>query len=826
MKSRSWAILTNFETLAVFNADWKDSNYGNNLFFALHPNDFLTDDRFLKLSKKAFENNEIDKLASKYGKKQLKNPIDKQLLQDMIHFRDILSKDIIKNNQNKNLSQEDIDESVQRILDRLIFIRNAEDRELEENKLESDVRQWSEKGKGQLIKEISKVYSYYDDHYNSKLFSKHLCDDLYIDNDVLKEVIEGLNHSKDNSYRYDSSLIESDVLGNIYELYIGNIRKSTPKQAKLGGLNVHRKEQGIYYAPSYIVDYIVKNTVGEYIKTHTPEEIKNVKILDPACGSGSFLIKAYKELENYWNDYYSKNKTLPKSARNIVQTKFDPNNQENIEFYSTKTEILKNNIFGVDFDPKAVEIAQLNLLLQISEKKQKLPVLKNNIKIGNSLIDDTSISDKAFKWEDRFPEIMENRGFDIVIGNPPYINIYLLAKDPKSVEYYQKTYFSAHKKFDLYVLFIERAIKLLNENGYLSFIVPDKFLSQPYGENLRKFILENCCIVKIVDLTKYKIFKEATVDNIILILKKNVNEDDRNKNKIKIVRPLEDPNVKNNIREEIVEIEQKSYSENELNLFRLDINPAKLRLKGKIENESVFIKDICYVNWGTRSSDKKLSIVKEKVNDLCKPMLQGRDMDRYAIIYGNKYLIYDIDKLYNPMFKELFENPKIIIREVSGKEGIKATFDDKSYYMEHSLSICMPYYELEGVDRRGLKLTTEQINNSKLYDIKYILAVLNLKLIAFYFKTFIGSGLNVYPGSIRSLPIKRVDKTEQDKIVILVDKMLLLNKRIVAEGGKHTDEINKYKDEIKETDAKIDESIYKIYGITEEEKKLIKESLL
>ena len=296
MKSCSWAILTNFETIAVYNADWKSGYFGGNLFFVLHPNDFLTDDRFRKLSKESFERNELDGLASKYGKKQVKNPINKQLLLDMISFRESLSKGIVKNNQDKHLSQDDIDESVQRILDRLIFIRNAEDRGLEENRLLSDVRQWSSKGKGELVKEISKVYSYFDDQYNSKLFAKHLCDDLYIDNSELQEVIEGLNHSKDGSYRYDFSIIESDVLGNIYEQYLGNILKSTPKRAKLESSKVHRKEQGIYYTPSYIVDYIVKNTVGEYIKTHSPEEIKNVRILDPACGSGSFLIRAYKEL--------------------------------------------------------------------------------------------------------------------------------------------------------------------------------------------------------------------------------------------------------------------------------------------------------------------------------------------------------------------------------------------------------------------------------------------------------------------------------------------------------------------------------------------------
>ena len=255
MKNCSWAVLTNFETVAVFNADWRnagwrDPNFINNRFFVLHPKDFLSDNRLKLLSKVAFERNEIDDTASKWGKKQRKNPIDKQLLQDMIHFREILSKDILKNNGSKHLTQDDTDESVQRILDRLIFIRNSEDRGHEENRLQANVRQWSAKGKGQLVKEISKVYSYYDGQYNSKLFSKHLSDDLYVSNEVLEEIIEGLNRSKDNSYRYDFSAIEADVLGNIYEQYLGNILKSTPKRAKLSESKTHRKEQGIYYTPS------------------------------------------------------------------------------------------------------------------------------------------------------------------------------------------------------------------------------------------------------------------------------------------------------------------------------------------------------------------------------------------------------------------------------------------------------------------------------------------------------------------------------------------------------------------------------------------------
>ncbi len=524
LKSCSWAILTNFETIAIINADVRESNVARSVFFVLHPSDFLTYDHFAYLSRESFIKGDLDNFGLKYGKKQFKKPIDKQLLEDMIHFREILSKSVTSNNSEKQLSQDDLDESVQRILDRLIFIRNAEDRELEGNQLQSKAREWENRRKGNLIREILGIYKDYDDKYNSKLFAKHLADDLIIDNDTLLEVIYGLNHSKDDSYRYDFSLIESDVLGSIYEQYLGNILKKTPKRAKLEESKTHRKEQGIYYTPSYIVDYIVKNTVGEYIKTHTPEEIRTVRILDPACGSGSFLIRAYKELETYWNNYYKKNKEISESARTVKQAKFDPQAESGtLEFYSTKAEILMNNIFGVDLDPKAVEIAQLNLLLQISERKRRLPLLQNNIKIGNSLIDDPKISNRAFKWEEEFPEIMKDGGFDIVIGNPPY------GADLKSAEldYLDINYLTNSKRnYDTYPLFVERANSVLLGGGYFSFIVPDTFLRKNNFRPFRDFLLSRFKIKKIFEIGHVFDDAKATENAIFIALKSEKDNQD------------------------------------------------------------------------------------------------------------------------------------------------------------------------------------------------------------------------------------------------------------------------------------------------------------
>ncbi|WP_287950660.1 N-6 DNA methylase [Acidiplasma sp.] len=802
MKSCSWAVLTNFETLAVYNADWKDSNYGNNVLFVLHPNDFLNGERLNYLSKKAFENDELDNIASKYGKKQLKNPINKQLLQDMIHFREVLSKDIAKNN--KRLNQDDIDESVQRILDRLIFIRNAEDRGLEANQLESNVRQWASKGRGQFVKEISKVYSYFDDSYNSKLFAHHLCDDIYIDNEPLQEVIEGLNHSKDNSYRYDFSIIESDVLGNIYEQYLGNILKSTTKGAKLEESKTHRKEQGIYYTPSYIVDYIVKNTVGEFIKTHTPEEIKNVRILDPACGSGSFLIRAYKELENYWI------KELKLNEGDVKQTRFDINNSE--KFYTLKTEILKNNIFGVDLDPKAVEIAQLNLLLQISERKQKLPILQNNIKVGNSLIDDPSISDKAFKWEDEFPEIMKEEGFDIIIGNPPYVFTRDVEFQDNFKKYIEYKYFEnleskANKrakqpgKINLYALFIIKSITLLKNSGFFSFIIPNNILRTTIYDIIRKFILENCKIVRIVDLGS-GVFENVTASTVILILQKENKINLRNNNKILVFHKF---NQKANIKR----VTQSKFLDNTSYVFNITLGNGELSLINKIEKNAKKLGDLAeYIIEGI-VGNLKSDVVNFPINEKCRKFLTGKNINRYSILYTNKYIVYDRTKLHRARPEEVFTKNKIIIQRISGgNRPIKAVLDREGYFSFASTNL----------------LTLKEDSEIEL---EYILGILNSKLMNWYYVNKFTNGseltVNISKTFLEQIPIKYANKFEKAEIIELVNKMLSLKKKIVSLFNKKTDEIYSLETEFNKLDSRVDQLVYKIYELNVSEIKVVEE---
>jgi type I restriction-modification system DNA methylase subunit len=242
---------------------------------------------------------------------------------------------------------------VQRILDRLIFIRTAEDRKIEPNILIGILRG----GKSNQYKQLIKVFRDFDDGFNSKLFAPHYCEEWKASDKAISEVIKGLYETKDG-YRYDFSVISADVLGGIYEQYLSfvQVRKGADKTKS------KRKSQGIYYTPKYIVEFIVKETLGEVLKKTKPKELAKIKVLDPACGSGSFLNAAYDK---------------------ILETLTKQNPQTSL---FAKFDILKENIFGVDLDAQAVEIAQLNLLLKVLSQKTKLPTLQHNLSSGNSLV--------------------------------------------------------------------------------------------------------------------------------------------------------------------------------------------------------------------------------------------------------------------------------------------------------------------------------------------------------------------------------------------------------------------------------------------------------
>jgi hypothetical protein len=824
-KKCAWAVLTNFEVIEIINAE-SEAPYNQYSHMTINCNEFLDkfDDLWL-LSKEGFEQGLLDKLAQRFVRRPKRTPFDRQLLNDFTRFRDMLSKNITKLNEKRKLTEEDLDESVQRILNRLIFIRNCEDRELEEKKL------WEAKNEARVWKKVKEVFVYYDKHYDSKLFTYladptkvHLCDTLDIDDGVLREILSDLYQTKDRSVSYDFKVIPANVLGNVYEQYLSHILKKTAKRAVLSENHIHRKEQGIYYTPTYIVDYIVNSTLGELLKDKRID-IEQIKVVDPACGSGSFLIKAFDVL----NEFYKENDS------NYNQTLLDL--KADILF-KAESRILLNNIFGVDLDKQAVEIAQLNLLLKIAEKRQRLPILEQNIKRGNSLIDDEKIAgDTAFKWEKEFSETMNVGGFDVIIGNPPYVRQEELAEIKPYLEANYETY---QGTADLFVYFFEKELKLLKQEGYFGMIVSNKWLRAGYGKNLRKFLAQ-FWIVELIDFGDLRVFADATIYPCIIIIRKIKRQ---NPNlRICKMETLEFGSLTEYVRNNSFFINQNGLTEKDWNIQKREGNELlkKIMSSGLPIEEYVGAKICRGILTGLNEAfiideKKRVELIKEdsRSEELIKPFLIGAECKRYKVKSKNNYIIL------TKIGVEIEKYPTIYKHLSNFQEALEKRWDKGNYWYE--LRSCA-YYDLFGVPKivwgnlsTRSSFALDEINGFYVNapacilptNSKYVLGILNSKLMSYFLKSICaerqGGFIEQKPVYVSQVPIKKPTKTQEERITEYVKKMLELNEKLVAVGNKLTDEKARIEKEMNETDSNINSLVYEIYQLTEGEKKIIENS--
>jgi len=800
-KDVTWAILTDFESLKVFNAEWKEPIVSRSQFFKLKCDEYLSRfDWLWLLSRPACEQDLLDKRALEDFKKTKKTPVGQQLFSDLVSWRGLLAKHL--SIYNKKYSAYLIDEAVQRILDRLIFIRTCEDRGIEPPVLRPHLREWQNGARKNAVQELKHIWSDFNDGYDSRLFLPHLADELECAPTPFEEVISELYATKDGSIQYDFNAIGADVLGGIYEQYLEHLIKKKGKEAEVFPGRGKRKAQGIYYTPKFVVRYIVENTLGPALKGKPLSEARKIRILDPACGSGSFLVEALDYLENHWRQ--QKWVPQPKGGENAQQTDFFD--------YMTKIQFLTENIHGVDLDAQAVEIAQLNLLLKVLSQRERLPNLVNRIREGNSLISGSEDElkryfgnkwreKKHFNWEQQFEDIMAEGGFDVVIGNPPYVQSRNISDDAER-HYYWAKYATDTNHSDIFSFFVQKGIALLKEGGFLGLILPATWLRLPSFASMRRILLSSCEIKRVATFERVRVFEDSEIEPLILIAQR-VFEPARD-SRIVYQRFLEDgiePEAVGEIPQVVCE---------QTGTINLIVDTVKNEIMSKLSAMPKELLHLVHIIGGLRTGDDAKYIKSEKTKFADRPLLRGRNVYRYGYEWAGEYIWYRPDLMKSkqcaaPKEARFFEaNEKLLLRMIVGGRLI-AAYDDQQFYLLQD-NMLLP--------------------KEPKHSLKYILGILNSKLVQFFLGNVV-SNIAVTQSILKQLPIRRIDvdnpreKKMHDDLVAMVDKMLELNKRLAPIRNTPCNEHDELLRQIKRTDDEIDNLVYNLYGLTEEERKIV-----
>jgi hypothetical protein len=694
----------------------------------------LTEERFellyLCLQKDNILNN--IPLKTKEASIVVEEQITKQFYKDYSVFKRELFRDLVKRNAKKlkstlSLSDVEIDEESkaeqlsldknlkltlfkksQKLIDRFLFVFFAEDRGLLPpnstiqilNKWKSDVDFGDERPLYDMFKQYFKfldtgrqgttnraeIYA-----YNGGLFKEDsLLDKLEIDNELLFKHTQILA-----SYDFESQ-VDVNILGHIFENSLNEI-ESVNAEIEGGDFDKQkskRKKDGVFYTPKYITKYIVENTIGklceekknelgfkeeEYFKGRKNRQqatiIKLVEILDtyrdwllqlticdPACGSGAFLNQALDFLikeHNYIDELKAK----------ILGG--------GLVFSDIENTILENNIYGVDLNEESVEIAKLSLWLRTAQPRRKLNNLNSNIKCGNSLIESKAVAgDKAFNWQEQFPTVFAKGGFDVIIGNPPYVHLEAIksvSEDLSKLNF--KTY---DKRGDLYPLFVEQGFNLMKNDGLLSYIMPNKWLQAGYGQRLREYFLGKQ-LIKLIDFGDIQIFDGATTYPCLFIAKKDKPKSEFSVSVLKSSSSFDFNSIVDMTAEEF---ETSKFngdtwvisSNNEQNLLER-LNSDYKTLQSSLENgtyrgvltglSEAFLID----------EETKNIIVEEdsRAQELIHPFLQGRDIIPYVSPIATNYLL---------LFEKGFTKQQIgNCTEEEGWEWVNKTYPSVSKWL-------------------------------------------------------------------------------------------------------------------------------------------------
>ena len=917
------SIITDFEEFSIYDCTNKpnpnDKSSVARIKYLTYK-DYINEFDFLweTFSKEFVLKGSFDKFVRNDTHKKGTTTVDKEFLNSLDTWRTDLATNISKNN--KQIDEDELNFVVQQTIDRIIFLRIAEDRSIEPyGSLKDATKQ------GDIYKNMFALFLSADEKYNSGLFDlkkDKLSKNLIVENKTLKKIINELYYPESP---YEFSVLSVEILGSAYEQFLGKtIHIDKSNKAKIEEKPEVRKAGGVYYTPQYIVDYIVKNTVGKLIDGKTPKEIELIKIVDPACGSGSFLIGAYQYLIDFHKDYYAKSETKAGKKESPITPEGNLTSNE-------KKRILLNNIYGVDIDTNAVEVTKLSLLLKCMEGENEnsiaqqyklwneriLPTLDNNIKSGNSLID-TDFYDnqldfgedrkiKPFNWQKAFPEVfqrveikdeneeilkltkqvkfhsqktyehaqkayeyseqLENKilqtheptlnygrgGFDIVIGNPPYVRQELLGEQK---QYFSTKYLVYHGMADLYSYFIERGLELLKPNGLFGIIVANKWMRANYGEPLRKW-LRKTEIQQIIDFGDLPVFQGATTYPCILLCRKNELINDI---EITNVKTLDFPNLQEYVNFNRTLLKQSSLEDNGWNLsssleqdLLKKIQTSGIPL-GKYVDGKIFrgvltgLNEAFIIDEETRN---RLILENAKSSDIIKPFLAGKDIKRFQPPTSDKFLIF-IPKGFTKINSKGFRSPwkwleetypAITVHLKQFEEKARKRCDQGDYWWE--LRACDYYEEFEKPKLMLPDISlcmqatfdddkTYCVNTAYIIPVndKYLNAILNSTIVQYYYarlsSSIRGGYLRFIKQYLETIPIKVIiteNNTEinlKSEIIRNVEALLKFNKE--KQSSTLQSQIEQLQSRIEYHEQKINESVYKLYNLTDDEIKIIEES--
>jgi len=898
------SILTDFEEFAVYDCRVRPekndkASKARTLYLNYQQYDEQWDEIASIFSRDAILKGSFDKYAESTRKKRGTAEVDDAFLKEIEQWRIDLARNLAL--RNPNLSQRELNFGVQKTIDRIIFLRICEDRGME---VYGQLQSLPAGPK--IYPRLCELFRKADERYNSGLFhfsrEKERTEapdeftlSLNIDDRVLKDILGRLYYPESP---YEFSVLGADILGQVYEQFLGKvIRLTKGHQAKVEDKPEVKKAGGVYYTPTYIVDYIVQQTVGQLLEGKQPHEVaartkttwkpakrgRPLSVLDPACGSGSFLIGAYQYLLDWYRDWYVEHGPAKYKDR-IYQTR---NNEWRLTTVERKR-ILLDHIYGVDIDPAAVEVTKLSLLLKVLEgenqetlqrqlrlfRERALPDLADNIKCGNSLIgpdfyqgkqldlfdEEDRLRINAFDWQAEFPHVFPSRttrgpgkgagGFDAVIGNPPYVRM----EEFKDIKLYLRSHYTCHdERSDLYVYFIEKEHLLLKRGGVFGMIVSNKFIRAKYGQPLRGFLESNTTIKSVVDLAGLPVFRGATVRTIVLIT-----ENERGNGRRRVtyspppraddllaveagIRTLADVTTPQSYRLPLAELREAGW--------RL-IRPEHARLMESLCGRGVTLRDftdgrICrgIVSGLTdafvvgRARRDEIVSRNPEAAEIIRPFLQGRQIRRYEVERTDKFLIYTrhgidmepypavIDhlapfrrrlekratrqawyELQQPQFAyaDFLESPKIVFPDIA--TGCRFALDDAGHFGANTL------YFLPTDDRALLGLL-----NSRLAFFFFQQTCAALEGPAESYLRFFGQYLEGFPVSL-----PETKDSSRDDLVGFARQMQAFHGKLRAAKTPH--ERAALTRRIEATDREIDDLVYELYDLSDEEIRIVEEA--